>query len=97
MSNPSTATSQRVSADFAGNGLFLVAGAWIKVAGNFLVSFKADRHRFLRIRQIVRTRQRSAVDCYVGLLFFLREAKRPETATGSIQPQEVTIACKETS
>src|SRR5204862_4537782 len=47
MSHPSAATRQRVPAHFAGNGRFLEVGAWIKVAGNFLASFKANRHIFL--------------------------------------------------
>jgi hypothetical protein len=47
MSHPSAATRQRVPAHFAGNGPFLEVGAWIKVAGNFLASFKANRHLFL--------------------------------------------------
>src|SRR6266699_1932685 len=74
MSNPSTAARQRVPAHFAGDGRFLKAGAWIKVAGHFLASFKANRHMFLRMRQIVRTRRRSAVNCSVDLPF-LGEAK----------------------
>src|SRR5712691_6707193 len=87
MSHPSAATRQRVPAHFARNGRFLEAGARIKVASNFLASFKVNRHIFLLSRQKAQTRQRSAVDCYVGLPF-LRGAKGPETAAGSIQPHE---------
>src|SRR6266516_796157 len=74
MSNPSAATRQRVPTHFASNGRFLEASAWIKVAGNVLASFEANRHMFLRIGQRARTRQRSALDCSVGLPF-LREAE----------------------
>src|SRR5438270_24558 len=87
MSHASTATRQRVPAHFAGNGRFLVVASWIKVAGNFLASFKVNRHLFLLSRQKAQTGQRSAVDCYVSLPF-LRGAKGPVTTAGSIQPHD---------
>ena len=45
MSNPSAATRQRVPTEFASNSRFLEASAWIKVASDFLASFKPEAIR----------------------------------------------------
>src|SRR2546428_8305250 len=60
MSHPSTATRQRVPAHFAGNGRFLEVCARVKVAGNFLASFKVNRHIFLSARYVI---EGSTVSC----------------------------------